>query len=142
MEEWHSLKKVSVLPIETTDHTATEHLQSFSGSGHLIAVQNVPLLHTSTQRPGMSLHDQAFGTANNKRWVKMSWYKGTSHLILRPWMNYKSGFVLQEYILSQDSVGSMTPDQWADFVFEQSRLIEPKDLPIKKAVSCPPGVAC
>ena len=68
----------------------------------------------------------------------MSWYKGTSHPQLQPWMNYKSGFVLQEYILSQDSAGSMTPDQWADFVFEQSRLIEPKDLPIKKAISCPP----
>ena len=66
VEEWHSLKKVSVLPIAITDHTATEHLQSFSGSGHLTAVRNVPLLHTSTQHPGISLHDQAFsrvGTA-------------------------------------------------------------------------------
>lgn len=30
----------------------------------------------------------------------------------------------------------MTPDQWANHVFEKSREIEPKEQPVKKSVSC------
>ncbi len=41
---------------------------------------------------------------------------------------------IQEWILSQDPVGSMMPNQWEDDIFERSRSIEPKDLPYKKVV--------
>ena len=40
----------------------------------------------------------------------------------------------QDWIISQDPVGSMLPNQWEDQVFEVSRTIEPKDQPPKKVV--------
>ena len=54
------------------------------------------------------------------------------HGVTFPWVL----FCLQEYILSQEPVGTMTPDQWANHVFEKSREIEPKEQPVKKSVSC------
>lgn len=39
---------------------------------------------------------------------------------------------MQDWILSQDPVGSMTNNQWEDHIFEMSRSIEPKDQPVKK----------
>jgi len=67
VEEWHFPRKpqVNVLRIATTDHAATE--QTTSGSlGDISWVQktphrrNAPLLHTSTQWPGKSLHVISF----------------------------------------------------------------------------------
>ena len=42
---------------------------------------------------------------------------------------------IQKYILSQDPQGDATPRQWEETLFEQSRSIEPKDQPPKRAVS-------
>lgn len=42
---------------------------------------------------------------------------------------------IQKYILSQDPQGSATANQWEEELFEQSRIIEPKDQMPKKAVS-------
>ena len=42
---------------------------------------------------------------------------------------------IQKYIHAQDPHGSMTADQWQEALFEQSRIIEPKDQLPKKAVS-------
>jgi len=42
---------------------------------------------------------------------------------------------LQSWILSQDPVGDLTMNKWEDKVFDQSRLIEPKEGPVRTAVS-------
>ena len=70
MEEWHLPRKpqVSTLPIANTDHGMTER-STLVSLGDVSRVQkaalhlyrrNVPLPHTSTQRPGMSLHVISF----------------------------------------------------------------------------------
>ena len=38
-------------------------------------------------------------------------------------------------MLSQDPVGQTPSNQWEDLIFDQSRVIEPRDQPYKKAVS-------
>ena len=44
---------------------------------------------------------------------------------------------IQKYILGQDPQGDATPAQWEESLFEQSRVIEPKDQPPHKAVRIP-----
>ena len=41
---------------------------------------------------------------------------------------------IQKFLLSQDPQGDTTPLQWEESLFEQSRLIEPRDQPPMKAV--------
>lgn len=40
---------------------------------------------------------------------------------------------IQEYIRSQDPIGHMTSNQWEEYIFDQSRSIEPRDQPKKVA---------
>lgn len=42
---------------------------------------------------------------------------------------------IQKFIVNQDPQGDLTPHQWEESLYEQSRIIEPKDQPAKKAVS-------
>jgi len=65
VEEWHIPRKLQVSECTTnrknTDHKMTEHLTSgsiddISRVQKATSLQNVPFLHTSTQRSGTSLH--------------------------------------------------------------------------------------
>lgn len=42
---------------------------------------------------------------------------------------------IQKFLVNQDPLGDLTPLKWEEDLFEQSRVIEPKDQPPKKAVS-------
>lgn len=42
---------------------------------------------------------------------------------------------IQKFLVNQDPMGDLTPQKWEEDLFEQSRVIEPKDQPPKKAVS-------
>jgi len=76
-----------VLLITNTDHGATEHLTSGSlrniywvqKAASQLYRKNLPLLHTSTQRPGTSSHVISLpriSTASNKCWGEKAWVRG------------------------------------------------------------------
>ena len=53
--------------------------------------RNVPLLHTSTQRPGTSLHVSSVSAVSDKRWGEEAWVRGTRlHSVNRLWDHTQS----------------------------------------------------
>ena len=65
-------------PKKHRQHCLMSSAQSFHGSCLLITLGMCPLLHTSTQHPGMSLHMISFtsNTVSDKHWGEKAWVQG------------------------------------------------------------------